>query len=256
LPPSPGQEAGVFAPSRFLVLGGRRSGRFLVEAGHVTLERNPDAEDAILARHFTDRVLAALLRQRGLLVLHASAALTPAGVVVIGGESGAGKSTTLAVLLAAGCAMVSDDVTAIRFAPGVRVEVLPGSAQMHLTEDAADQLGIDTHDLALQPWRRMKAAIPTHMRMATVAAPLRALFRIGVHGGNDLEVEALSGAAKFDAVQRFLYGPSLPEEHAALFRLVATVATVGVFDVRRPQQRWSAPEIAAAILAGSGGPPG
>jgi hypothetical protein len=249
---SAGEAAWDAAPGKFLLRGGRRSGRFLVDGGQVILERNRDADDVVLARHFTDRVLAALLRQRGLLVLHASAALTPYGVVAIGGESGAGKSTTLAVLLERGCAMFSDDVTALRIDPHHGVEVLPGSAQMHLTEVAAGGLGLDIQSIPLQPWRRMKAAVPTHDRMAKSAAPLRALFRLGVHRGQDAEVVALSGTAKFDAIQGSIYGPMFPEEGPGLFSLAATAASVDIFEVRRPQQRWSVAEIADAVLAAAG----
>jgi hypothetical protein len=44
-------------PGRFLVRGGRRAGRFLVEEGRVTLDRNPGAEEELLARCFVDAVI-------------------------------------------------------------------------------------------------------------------------------------------------------------------------------------------------------
>jgi len=238
------------APGVFLVRGGRRAGRFLVEAGAVTFERNSGCEDAILARHFTDQVLAALLRHRGLLVLHANAVEVSGGVVVIGGESGAGKSTTLAALRDRGGRMLSDDVTALR--PGGAsgsAEVLPGVAQTHLAEDAVEGLGYTVDPAQLQPWRRMKAAIPTHDGMASRAGQLRALYVLRLSGGDDVVVTQVNGGDKFHALQECVYGPMFAEEHPAFFPLMSTVvSTVPFFWLERPAGRWSIGEVGDAIL--------
>ena len=248
--PRAGEASWDAAPGLFLLRGGRRAGRFLVEADAVTFERNPRCDDAALARHFTDQVLAAVLRHRGLLVLHANAVETSAGVIVIGGESGTGKSTTLAALLDRGCRMLSDDVTALRpgDAPG-SVEVLPGAAQTHLTEDAAEGLGYLVDPAQLQPWRRMKAAIATHDGMASRAGRLRALYVLGVSRGDDVVVTEVSGGDKFRALQECIYGPMFTEEHPALFPLMSTVvAAVPFFRLERPAARWSVGEVANAVL--------
>lgn len=51
-----------------------------------------------------------LLRTRGISALHAAAVLSPAGAVLLAGESGRGKSTTAASLDAAGWPLLADDV--------------------------------------------------------------------------------------------------------------------------------------------------
>jgi hypothetical protein len=238
------------APGLFLLRGGRRAGRFLVEADAVTFERNSGCEDAILARHFTDQVLAALLRHRGLLVLHANAVEVSGGVIVICGESGTGKSTTLAALRDRGGLMLSDDVTALL--PGgapKSVKVLPGVAQTHLAEDAAQGLGYTVDPAQLQPWRRMKAAIPTHDGMAWRAGRLRALYILRVSGGDDVVVTQVTGGDKFHALQECMYGPMFTEDHPTLFPLMSTIVnTVPFFWLERPAGRWSIGEVGDAIL--------
>jgi len=238
------------APGVFLLRGGRWAGRFLVEAGAVTFERNSGCEDAILARHFTDQVLAALLRHRGLLVLHANAVEVSGGVIVIGGESGAGKSTTLAALRDRGGRMLSDDVTALRPGGAPRsVEVLPGVPQTHLAEDAVEGLGYTVYPAQRQPWRRMKAAIPTHDGMAWRAGRLRALYILRLSRGDDVVATQANGGDKFHALQECMYGPMFAEEHPALFPLMSTVVnTVPVFWLERPAGRWSVGEVGDAIL--------
>ena len=248
--PRVGEASWDAAPGLFLLRAGERAGRFLVEGGTVTFERNSGCDDAILARHFTDRVLAAVLRHRGLLVLHANAVEAPDGAIVIAGESGTGKSTTLAALLDRGCRMLSDDVTALRpgDAPG-SMEVLPGAAQTHLTEDAAEGLGYLVDPAWLQPWRRMKAAIPTHVGMASRAGPLRALCVLRLSRGDDVVVTQANGGDKFHVLQECMYGPMFTEEHPALFSLMSTVVnTVPFLQLDRPAGRWSVSEVADAIL--------
>jgi hypothetical protein len=237
-------------PGRFLLRGGPRAGRFLAEDGtHVTLERNPAAQDDLLCFYFLDAVLAALLRQRGLLVLHANAAVTPTGAIAISGESGAGKSTTLAALLQHNCAMLSDDITALRLGGDERVQVLPGVPQLHLCEEAAAGLGRDITGLPRYQWRRMKAAVPALSAMAARPAPLRALYLLQTHAGDDLRVHTLTGADKFAAVQACVYGPLLPQEHTGQFPLLAAVAAqVAVVRIERPMARWAVSDVMDVIL--------
>ena len=236
---------------RFLLRGGRRAGRFLVQAGDVTLERNPSATDERLARCFIDEVLPSVLRQRGLLVLHANAALTAWGVVVIAGESGVGKSTTLAALLERECTMLADDVTALGLAAGGDVEVLPGVAQVHLTAAAVSGLGYELAAGPVQPWRRMKAAMATDESMAQTPGRLGAIYVLAVHPGSDVRVRALTGSDKFDALQSCIYGPMLAAEHPGAFPLIqAVMRTTPVYRLERPAERWSVREVTDILLGG------
>lgn len=240
------------APGAFLLRGGRQAGRFLVETGNVTFERNPGCDDAALARCFANCVLAAVLRQRGLLVLHANAVVTPGGVIVIGGESGSGKSTTLGALLNEGCWMLSDDLTVLRGGSPGAVDVLPGMPQLHLTQSVAEGLGYRVEPAQLQPWRRMKAAIPVRDGMAREPGRLLALYLLGMSDDDQVEASQVSGGGKFRLLHECLYGPMFAQEHPALFPLLTDVVTgVPFFSLRRPSRRWSADEVARAILGGT-----
>ncbi|MCX6556471.1 MAG: hypothetical protein NTW95_03420 [Candidatus Aminicenantes bacterium] len=239
-------------PGRFLFRGGKHAGDFLAEGGNcVTLERHPEAEEELLCFYFFDIVLAAILRQRGLLVLHANAAVTPNGAVAISGESGAGKSTTLAALLQHNCAMLSDDITTLRLENDGHVQVLPGMPLIHLSEDAAAGLGHDIAGLPRHRWRRLKAAIPTQTVMAMQPARLHALYLLQKNTDNDLRVQALTGAAKFAAVQTCVYGPLLPQEHPGQFPLFSAIAEqVTVSCIKRPDARWTVRDVINVILNG------
>src|SRR5579871_5639366 len=157
-------------PGRFLWRGGRRSGRFLVENGRrVILQRNPAAEAELLGFHFIRSVLAALLRQRGLLTLHASAVATPSGVIAVCGRSGAGKSTTVSALMARDNPLLADDLMALSFAPDGGVQALPGVPQLYLCEDAMQGLEPDTAALPFRSYGRLKLAIRPQREIALQA---------------------------------------------------------------------------------------
>jgi len=91
--------------------------------------------------HFASSVWTALLMQRGLLPLHASAVWTEqAGAVLFMGNSGAGKSTLAAGLMARGFNMLTDDVAAVSAAAGSPPCVAPGYPNLRLQADALDQV--------------------------------------------------------------------------------------------------------------------
>ena len=59
----------------------------------------------------------------------------------------------------------------------------------------------------------------------------------------------LAGAAKFDALLGCVYGPVLSKDHPALFPVLsALLEQVAVFDLRRPNARWSVGEVADCIV--------
>lgn len=234
---------------RFLLRGGRRSGCFLVEEGkHVTVERNPATEDDCMLFHLLHPVTAALLRQRGFLVLHANTALTPHGAIAVSGQSGAGKSTTLAALLQRGCTMISDDITALRIGTDGLVEAVPGAAQIHLWDNAAERLDIDTSGFNCHPLRRGKVAFPTQSGYCTEPATLRRLYLLDVHHDDNLHISCLTGMDKFEALQDCIHGPFFQAEHTGAFPLFSATAQVDVFRIKRPEGRWTVDEVVEVIL--------
>ena len=144
------------APGTFLFMPGARIGRIIVHGGsRVIISRGPAASNDVLAYYLITVILAIGLHQRGCLVLHANAAATSSGAVMLAGPSGAGKSTTLSALLARGYAMLADDVTVLKRQQDGTVVALPGLPFLHLTSDAATGLGQNLDGFPRYHWRRM-----------------------------------------------------------------------------------------------------
>ena len=84
-------------------------------------------------------VMAALLAQRGLLVLHGSCVSLNEKAVVVIGPKGFGKSSLTAALLENGCKFVSDDITAISL--DTKLHVVPGIPVIKLWPESLIALG-------------------------------------------------------------------------------------------------------------------
>lgn len=147
--------------------------------------------------------------------------------------------------------MLTDDITVLcRRADGV-VQILPGMPHLHLTPQAAEQLGQDIAGLPRYPWRRMKAVVPTRVHMAPAPAPLRTLYILRMSADDIVRAQPLHGVEKFAAIQQQLYGPLLPFQHTRIFPLLSAIAQqADVLVLWRPAQRWGVDEVVDLMLNG------
>ena len=123
--------------------------RYLVTAGREILVELLDGADGDLVTVLLmGSVWTALLQQRGLLTLHASAVRAGTGAALFLGASGSGKSTLAAALAARGHATLCDDVAAVRSDASGPPTVLPGFPHLRLWADALDRLGSANGTLA------------------------------------------------------------------------------------------------------------
>lgn len=233
------------APGVYLHRGGPRSGRYLARGGNeVVVERHAEAEERILADQLVVAALPAILRQRGRLVLHANGVVIDGGAVLIAGESGAGKSTTLAALLERDCQMLSDDVAALQLDDDARIVVPPGPANIRLIPDSVAGVVTDRMELL-----RSKVVLETEHTMASRPVPLRAVYVLRPDAQNTVRTAEIAGAEKFEALLGCIYGPLLQDEHPGVFPLLAAVLKqVPVLELRRPEHRSSIDEVTDRIL--------
>jgi hypothetical protein len=103
-------------------------------------QRGYAADDTI--RHLLlDQVLPLILAAQGHLVLHASAVLLDGRVLLLAGDTGAGKSTLAARLSVAGASVLADDGVLLREgAEGL--EIVPSYPGIRLFDDAAQAVGL------------------------------------------------------------------------------------------------------------------
>ena len=133
--------------SKTVVGGFPEIGDFLIRDGkEIIMEPIKDVDDSLLRTVILGAVLCVLLRQRGLLVIHASCInINNKGVAFMGG-SGWGKSTLATAFHTKGYDVLTDDVMPIKIEQNQAV-VFPSYPQFKLCPDAAISLGQDTNNL-------------------------------------------------------------------------------------------------------------
>ena len=249
--PAPAREFGLWqaAPGVFL-LNLEGVARYRVRGGReIAIEPLGEAGDAMVTV-LLGSVWTALLQQRGLLTLHASAVEAMAGAVLFLGRSGSGKSTLAAALAAREHAVLADDVAAVRNGGGGSPVVVPGYPNLRLWEDSLDRLG--RLDGAL---RRVRPDLAKYLlpqrRFIGGPQPLRAAYVLTARKQDTVELlarpraEALMWLKKNTHRGKFVDGFGLRRAH---FRAVARIARqIPVVRVIRPAQAFRIDALADCI---------
>ncbi|KAA0989419.1 phosphoenolpyruvate carboxykinase (ATP) [Dyadobacter aurulentus] len=104
--------------------------------------------DTNLTSLFTvSEALGLILFQRGMFLLHSSSVLVGSEAWCFMGSPGAGKSSTAAAFIKAGCRLLSDDLTAIQIGGDNMVNVVPAYPQLKIWNKTVEGLGYKAEDL-------------------------------------------------------------------------------------------------------------
>ena len=191
------------------------------------------------AAHFLlEPVLAFVLRRRGMLVMHASAADVSGQAIVICGPRGAGKSSLAAALVAGGASLLSDDVVALGMA-GDHWWAQRGTGALRLWDDGVSAFTADVESVPRfsDTWgKRVMAPVRLGGRDAMGPAAVGLLCVLVERLGADdaAALEPVTGHAAFREVvahtaANFLHdNERRSEELAQLARLLSDVPVVRV----------------------------
>lgn len=153
-----------------------KAGRFQVRDGRqVIVTPEPGAGSALLRLYVQGMMLAALLHQRGLFVLHSSIVCRNGLGIAFVGPVGAGKSTLASGFHARGYTVVADDNAAIdlgRTPP----TVLPAFPSLKVYPDVAAALGYNPASLHPVHDSQVKRAQPVPEGFTTTPVPLAAIY--------------------------------------------------------------------------------
>lgn len=182
-------------------------GDFLVTADRIIVQKQETASWDELRAYLVGTVLATVVHFRGLVPLHVSAVLSPAGAVAFTGESGAGKSTIAAHLhRELGWPLISDDVSIL--SKGSDAFLLEsGVRTVKLWKDALASLDRSTDGLKrdLQRYDKFHAIDPE--KFVNGRHPLRMLVHL--EWGDQYRLEPVFGAEAFKLALGAVYRPKL-----------------------------------------------
>jgi len=179
-------------------------GTVLVRDGaRIIVDAAPRVAESILRLYVLGPALATLLRQRGLLVLHASAVSVGGEAIAFLGGPGWGKSTTAAALHARGHGVLADDIVAVAPTAGGPV-VLPGFPRLKLWPDASRAIGEAPERLPRVHPSLEKREFRATRGFSREPLPLRCLYVLGE--GDELEAEPLTRQQALVELLRHSYG--------------------------------------------------
>jgi hypothetical protein len=185
------------ANARELLLWIDGLGRFhAVDGRAITIERQNGGSEIDLRAFLLGPVFAAILHQRGVLPLHASAIERDGGAVLFVGPSGSGKSTLAAAFAQRGHRILADDVAAVVLQEG-RPLVLPGYPQLKLWSDGLTRIGAATEGLPRVESRREKYGLAMLEQHCGSPLPLESAYVLQPSGdAAGVELEELRGMHK------------------------------------------------------------
>ncbi len=225
-------------------------GAYLVRHGcEIHIDPAPMASEDIVRLFLLGPVLAALLHQRGLLVLHASAVAMNGNVVAFLGNGGWGKSTTARLLHERGHSFVADDLIAVfPDAEGAPV-VYPGIFQFKLWPEAAAVMGDNPEGLPrIRPGYEKRARRVAPTLPLREPLPLRRIYVLGQGDGYDI-VSIPAPKAIFELVAH-TYTHKLLQGEALSRHFRQCVQLVNAVPIGRLERKYSLaglPEIADLI---------
>jgi hypothetical protein len=217
-----GREARFFFPA---------AGTFVVRGGSEVLVTPEMQADSLLLRLYVQgMMLAAVLAQRGLFVLHSSVVNLNGQAVAFIGPVGGGKSSFASAFHSLGCPVLADDNAAIRMGPNP--SVIPGFPSLKLYPAVAEAIGYSAAQLQPIHESQPKQAQAVEHGFSTHSLALQGIYSL------DREARCeLSRLTPVEAIQE-LIRHSVPSRWGArcdglhLKTCAALATTVPMFRVR------------------------
>ncbi len=234
--------------NQWLQLNFRQSGKNI----EVIYSQNTIVEN-ILPMLLT-RLFTTILWNSGLVCLHGGVVNTEQGGVLLLGDSGDGKSSTLTALWQQGCTVLSDDIAVLE--PNEPCLVHIGPRYLRLHDDSASVLGINPESLPtiFLPAETIgnKRYINLEHQVCPVSVAVQQIFILA--GRENIEQTKLTRLAPYMAVAELLKyqfrGQQLePQIYPQLLKVAVALAhQCHVYLVHTPANLEKLPEIAQTIL--------
>ena len=206
----------------------------------VVIDAYPNADEADVRMYFLASILPVLVHQNNLLPLHSCCINVNGNAFLIGGVSGAGKSTFALGMHRKGYDILNDDVSTIGFDGAGRPLAYIGYRQIKLLTESLESYGYALDDFEKLNTEITKFRFPLRDEIKDDFLPVKAIF-LFEHDPNKLEIEVqeLKGMEAFLQLTKNTFRVELLRElgkKQVHFELCTNIASkIKVFKVSRPK---------------------
>lgn len=235
-------------PGSFLLRVDGIAGYYVTEGKSIVVAREPGAADEEVLLFLMGSAMGALLHQRNILPLHASAVVVDGGAVLFAGPSSIGKSTLAAAFQQQGYPILADDVCAVSADGADVARVIPGFPRIKLWTDALNKL--KTENTGLRQVRLdpdFKKYFVPFARTGERPTPVRSVFILSDTNRHDFDISELKGMERIEPILNHTYRPQFLEGlggKQAHFRQCSRLADCArVYNLVRPRKGFRLEEL-------------
>jgi hypothetical protein len=213
---------------------------YVANGNEICIQPQPGADEKSIRLFLLSNAMAAILHQRGMIPLHASAIYHDDGIVLFCGRSGAGKSTTATALQQKGYTVFSDDVCVLTNDENNELVTLPSYPMIKLWEDSFTKIGLEAavEENKIRP-EMAKYARFYHDEFNITAKKIKRVFILETGNLIDtIQIKKMGPIAAFKILQQNTYrhvqmnGMKKRDIHFAMISKLA--AQVSVYKIDRP----------------------
>jgi len=216
---------------------------YVKEGKEVHIEPYPGMEGRNIRIYLLATVMAVVMLQRGLMPLHASGIIKNGRLILFTGDSGAGKSTTLAHLVSKGYRIFTDDVCVLREDPanGQNIMGVASYPMVKLWDDAISKLADESfsdRSFKVKPDAE-KYGYFFYDIFLTEPYPIDKIFILrSSHEMDVVSCKRLSGIEAFQQLEKQAYRKYLitnPHLRTLHFKTIAALSNNAIiYEVSRP----------------------
>ena len=204
--------------------------------------------------HILASCMAAVLHQRGDIVLHASGIIINGGVILFGGPSGVGKSTAATMMSKSGYPLISDDVTVLR-KEGNSYKAWPGYPFSRLWQDSLQNLDISSVGLETSIKSKNKYIVPSEKKNfpcdLNVGVKVNSLLLITLNGSDTYSLQQIKAGQAIIAVSEIIFRKKMciaTNGSDYFFQQLTSLAKyLDIYEFNRPFTQWKPNELKELI---------
>ena len=232
------------SPTKYLLKFLNIANYYVTDGNRIIIDPMTGADEKSIRLFLLTNAMPAVLHQRDLIPLHASAIEHEDGVILFCGGSGTGKSTTIAMLQQKGYKLFSDDVCVLKAdKSNGQVYAYSSYPSIHLWKDSFEKIGIEIpeDDNKIRP-QLPKYARFYHDEFNIKPKLIKRIFILRKLNKNiEVEIKELSSIAAFREIQRNNQHPvqmNSMKKRGIHFDIISKItANTPVYDISRVESR-------------------